>query len=74
MPGLGRATGNTVLVDVGAGQKEWIMAGIVVLAIVFAVAAQLLFRAQEATSQNETTLESQPRTLSLAILSNSAGS
>jgi hypothetical protein len=47
VPGLGRATGDTVLVDVGAGQKEWIMAGIVVLAVVFAVAAQLLFRARK---------------------------
>jgi len=47
VPGLGRATGNTVLVDVGTGQKEWIMTGIVVLAVVFAVAAQLLFRARK---------------------------
>jgi hypothetical protein len=43
-PGLARASGNTLIVDVGSGLTEWIMAGIVVLAIVSAIAAQILFR------------------------------
>lgn len=47
VPGLARASGNTVLADVGSGLKEWIMAGIVVLAIVSAAAAQILFRTRK---------------------------
>ncbi len=47
VPGLARATGNTLIVDVGTGQNEWVMAGIVVLAIVLAAATQVLFRAKK---------------------------
>ena len=47
VPGLARAAGNTLLIDVGTGQKEWIMAGIVVLAIGLALATQLMFRARK---------------------------
>jgi hypothetical protein len=42
--GLARANGNTLLVDVGSGVREWIMAAIVIIAIVSAVAVQILFR------------------------------
>lgn len=42
--GLARATGDTLLADVGGGAREWVMAGIVVLAIISAVAVQVLFR------------------------------
>jgi hypothetical protein len=43
-PGLARVNGNILLVDVGSGLAEWIMAGIVALAVVSAIAAQILFR------------------------------
>jgi hypothetical protein len=42
--GLARANGNTLLIDVGSGVSEWIMAGIVIIGIVSAVAVQILFR------------------------------
>jgi len=42
--GLARASGNSLLIDLGTGEKEWIMSGVVVLAIVLAMAAQILFR------------------------------
>lgn len=45
--GMARAQGNTLLVDVGTGQKEWIMAGIVVIGIVLAIVTQLVFRARK---------------------------
>jgi opacity protein-like surface antigen len=44
VPGLARAQGNVLSIDVGSGQKEWVMSGIVIVAIVVAVASQLLFR------------------------------
>jgi hypothetical protein len=47
IPALARAQGNTILVDVGTGQKEWIMAGIVALALVLALATQVIFRARK---------------------------
>lgn len=47
VPGVGRVQGNAVLLDVGTGVKEWVMAGIVVIAIVAAVAIQLLLRSRK---------------------------
>ncbi len=47
VPGLARAQGNTLFLDIGTGQKEWIMAGIVTMAIVLAIVSQLLFRAKK---------------------------
>jgi len=45
--GVGRTQGNTILVDVGTGQTEWMMAAIVILAFVSAVTVQLLFRSKK---------------------------
>lgn len=45
--GVGRTQGNTILVDVGTGQTEWVMAAIVILAFVSAVTVQLLFRSKK---------------------------
>jgi hypothetical protein len=42
VPGVGRAQGSAVLIDVGTGVKEWVMTAIVVIAIVSAVAGQFL--------------------------------
>jgi hypothetical protein len=47
VPGLARAQGNTLFLDIGTGQTEWIMSGIVVMAIVLAIVTQLLFRAKK---------------------------
>jgi len=44
VPGLGRAQGSVILVDVGTGQTEWIMAAIVILALVSTVAVQLRYK------------------------------
>ena len=46
VPGLARAEGNTMFVDVGTGQKELIMTSIVLAAIVLAVVSQLYFRSR----------------------------
>ncbi len=45
--GIARAHGDTLMVDAGTGQEEWIMAGIVAIAIILAVVTQLLFRAKK---------------------------
>jgi hypothetical protein len=45
--GLARANGDMLQVDVGGGVREWVMAGIVVLAIVAAVAVHILFRSRK---------------------------
>jgi hypothetical protein len=45
--GIARAHGNTLMVDAGTGQEEWIMAGIVAITIVLAIVTQLLFRAKK---------------------------
>ncbi len=45
--GIARAHGDTLLVDAGTGQEEWIMAGIVSLTIILAIVTQLLFRARK---------------------------
>lgn len=47
VPGLARARGNALLLDVGTGQKEWVMAGIVAVTIALAIVTQLLFRARK---------------------------
>ena len=44
--GIARAHSDTLLVDVGSGQKEWIMAGIVTLTVILGIIAQLFFRAR----------------------------
>jgi hypothetical protein len=44
VPGLAQAQGNLLRVDVGSGQEEWIMGGVVVLAIALAVIVQIMFR------------------------------
>jgi hypothetical protein len=46
VPGLARASGNTLLIDVGSGGKEWVMAGIVVLALALVILVQLLYRSR----------------------------
>lgn len=51
VPGLAHATGNVVRVDIGSGQKEWIMMGVVILAVVVALAAQLLFRSKKKSTR-----------------------
>ncbi len=45
--GIARAHADTLLVDAGTGQEEWIMAGIVSLTIILAIVTQLLFRAKK---------------------------
>lgn len=44
--GIARAHRDTLLLDVGTGQKEWIMAGIVTLTVILGIIAQLFFRAR----------------------------
>jgi len=44
VPGVGRAQGNVILVDVGTGEIEWAMAAIVVVAVLSAIGVQILFR------------------------------
>ena len=46
VPGLARAEGQMVYMDVGTGQKEWVMAGVVIAALVLAVVSQFLLRAR----------------------------
>ena len=45
--GLARANGDALIIDVGSGLSEWVMLGIVVLALVAAVAIQLMFRTRK---------------------------
>jgi hypothetical protein len=47
VPGVARSQGSAILLDVGTGQKEWIMAAIVVIALVSAVAVQFLLRSRK---------------------------
>jgi hypothetical protein len=47
VPGVGRAQGRIVLVEVGTGQIEWVMAAIVILAVLSAIGVQLLFRSRK---------------------------
>ena len=42
--GLSRAQGNTILIDVGTGEMEWVMAAIVILAVFSAVSVQVMYR------------------------------
>ena len=44
VPGLARAQGRILIADVGTGQTEWVMAAIVILAVVSAIGVQVLFR------------------------------
>ena len=45
--GIARAHGDTLLLDVGTGQKEWVMAGLIALTIILAIVTQLSFRAKK---------------------------
>jgi len=45
--GIARANGDTLLLDVSTGEKEWVMAGLIALTIVLAIVAQLSFRAKK---------------------------
>jgi hypothetical protein len=42
--GIARAQGNVLLFDVGTGQKEWVMVGVLALSAAMAVGMQLTFR------------------------------
>lgn len=44
VPGLARASGDSLLIDIGSGGKEWVMAGIVVLALALLIIVQALYR------------------------------
>jgi hypothetical protein len=46
VPGVGRAQGRVLLVGVGTGQTEWVMAAIVILAFVSTIAVQLRYRSR----------------------------
>jgi hypothetical protein len=46
-PGVGRAQGRILLADVGTGQTEWVMAAIVILAVVSAVGIQVVYRSRK---------------------------
>jgi hypothetical protein len=45
--GIARAHGDALLLDVGTGQKEGVMAGLIVLTIILAIVTQLSFRAKK---------------------------
>lgn len=45
--GIARAHGDILILDVGTGQKEWVMAGLIALTIVLAIVTQLSFRAKK---------------------------
>jgi len=47
VPGVGRAQGPILLVDVGSGGTEWVMAAIVILAFVSAIVVQYEFRSKK---------------------------
>jgi hypothetical protein len=46
VPGIARARGETILIDVGTGQKEWVMSGIVAFTVILGIIALLAFRAR----------------------------
>jgi len=47
VPGVGRAQGRVLLVDVGSGQTEGVMAAIVILAFVSTITVQLRYRSSK---------------------------
>jgi hypothetical protein len=47
VPGVGRAEGSGILINVGTGQIEWVMAAVVILAFISALTVQALFRARK---------------------------
>jgi hypothetical protein len=47
VPGVGRALGTTVFVDVGTGHTEWVMAVIVILAFLSTIVVQLRYRSKK---------------------------
>lgn len=49
--GLARANGNILLVDVGSGVREWMMAGIIIVILASAVAVQMLFRKRKKSAR-----------------------
>jgi hypothetical protein len=44
VPGLSRAQGHTIIVDIGSGEMEWVMAAIVILAVFSAISVQVSYR------------------------------
>ena len=42
--GLSRAQGHTILIDVGTGKIQWVMAAIVILAVFSAITVQIFYR------------------------------
>jgi len=44
VPGVGRAQGNMILVEVGTGHAEWVMSAIVILAFASAIFVQIRYR------------------------------
>jgi hypothetical protein len=42
--GLSRAQGHTILIDVGTGKIQWVMAAIVILVVFLAITVQILYR------------------------------
>jgi hypothetical protein len=47
IPGLAQAEGNILRVDVGSGQMEWIMVGVVVFSLALVVFVQFLYRGRK---------------------------
>jgi hypothetical protein len=47
VPGLARAQGDKIVVEVGEGRQELAMAGIITLSIILAIAVQLSFRSKK---------------------------
>ncbi|HUK51208.1 MAG TPA: hypothetical protein VLV18_09230 [Terriglobales bacterium] len=47
VPGVGRSQETAIFLDVGNGETEWVMAAVVVIAIISAVGAQFLLRSRK---------------------------
>jgi hypothetical protein len=50
VPGVARAQGNAVLLDVGTGIQEWVMTAIIVITVVSAIGVQFLLRSRKKKS------------------------
>jgi len=47
VPGIGRSQGTELMVGVGSGLTEWVMAGIVVLSVIVAIGVQARYRGRK---------------------------
>jgi len=47
VPGIGRSQGTVLLVGVGSGLTEWVMAGIVILSVIVAIVVQVRYRGRK---------------------------